>query len=301
MHLKAFGAVLVWALVGCGESAVTGGDGGVPDGSLPDGGFTLGSSLVVDTDWLKANLGDSNLQPVDTRGASAFEAGRIPGAVRVSPEQLAMSQGGVPMQVAPPTVAEPVLRAAGLRGDSIAVVYGAPPEYDPARVVWTLSYYGHGDVRYLDGGYAAWLDARGTIDAEPSSTEPSEYTITDLNENLRVTGEWVLSQLGDAPYDMPSIQLVDARSPTEYAAGRIPNALHVQWSTNLDSGFIRSMAEIEALHEGLDSTEPTVTYCLTGWRGSFAWLALTYLGYEDVQLYDGSWAEWGNGVFPVEQ
>lgn len=288
MDLKVFGAVLIGTLVGCGGSAVDGSDSGV-------------SSLVVDADWLKANLGDSNLQPVDTREASMFEAGRIPGAIRLSPDQLAMSDGNVPRQVAPPTQAEPVLRAAGLRNDSIAVVYGAAPEYDPARVVWTLHYYGHEDVRYLDGGYAAWLGAGGTVDAEAPTTEATDYTITDLNESLRVTGDWVLSQLGDAPYDTPSIQLVDARSPEEYAAGRIPNALHVQWTANLDAGFLRSTAEIQALHDSLDPSEPTVTYCVTGWRGSFAWLALTYLGYEDVRLYDGSWAEWGNGPFPVER
>ncbi|MDH3845800.1 MAG: rhodanese-like domain-containing protein, partial [Myxococcales bacterium] len=156
MDLKIFGAVLIGALVGCGGSAVDGTDGGVPDGSLPDGGSPAASSLVVDVDWLKANLGDPNLQPVDTRGAPAFAAGRIPGAIRLRPEQLAMSDGDVPSQVASPVLAEPVLGDAGLRNGSTAVVYGEFPEYDPARVVWTLEYYRHGDVRYLDGGYAAW-------------------------------------------------------------------------------------------------------------------------------------------------
>ncbi|MDH3199359.1 MAG: sulfurtransferase [Myxococcales bacterium] len=301
MDLKFFVALLIGVLVGCGGSAVDANDGGLPDGSAPDGGSSPISSLVVDADWLMANLDDPNLQPVDTRGAPAFEVARIPGAVRLSPEQVAMSDGNVPMQVAPPMQAEPVLRAAGLRNDSIAVVYGAAPEYDPARVVWTLRYYGHGDVRYLDGGYAAWLDAGGTVDTDPPTTGATDYTITDLNEDLRVTGDSVLSGLGDAPYEMPSIQLVDARSPQEYDAGRIPTARHVQWTASLDAGFLRSMTEIQALHDRLDPSEPTVTYCLTGWRGSFAWLALTYLGYENVQLYDGSWAEWENGAFPVEQ
>jgi thiosulfate/3-mercaptopyruvate sulfurtransferase len=287
MLLRVLGGFLVGTLVGCGGSTVDGTGGG----SAP----TL--SLVVDVDWLKANLDDPNLQPVDTRGGSAFDVGRIPGAIHLRPEDLAMSQGSVPSQVAPPVQAEPVLQAAGLRNDSIALVYGEPLEYDPARIVWTLRYYGHADVRYLDGGYPAWVEAGGTIDAEPPAAEATDYTITDINEHLRVTGDWVLSELGDAP----SIQLVDARTPGEYADGRIPSARHVQWSNNLDAGFLRSKAEIQALHASFDPSETTVTYCTTGWRGSFAWLALTYLGYEDVRLYDGSWAEWGNGEFPVEQ
>ena len=115
------------------------------------------------------------------------------------------------------------------------------------------------------------------------------------------TGDWVLEQLGDPPYDMPAIQSVDARSDGEYAAGRIPNARSVNWTRNLGGGFLLPEPDLGALYEGFDPARTTVTYCLSGWRGSFAWLTLTALGYEDVRLYDGSWNEWGNGSFPVEQ
>jgi thiosulfate/3-mercaptopyruvate sulfurtransferase len=116
-----------------------------------------------------------------------------------------------------------------------------------------------------------------------------------------VEGDWVLSQLGDEPYDMPAIQLVDARSEDEYDAGRIPSARSVNWTRNLDGGLLRSQTELEALYEGMDPAETTVSYCVSGWRGSFDWLTLTALGYDDVRLYDGSWNEWGAGGFPVEE
>ena len=135
----------------------------------------------------------------------------------------------------------------------------------------------------------------------PPTVEPTEYTIVAVEEDLRVTGDWVLSQLGDAPYDMPAIQLVDARSQGEYETGRIPSARSVDWARNLDEGFLRSRTELDALYEGMDSAETTVTYCVSGWRGSFAWLTLMALGYEDARLYDGSWNEWENGEFPVEE
>jgi thiosulfate/3-mercaptopyruvate sulfurtransferase len=300
-------AVFVLLLAGCDTSATSKECEGLtqeqcaqPDGGTPDGGVSPGSSMVVDTDWLEAHLGDPDVQLIDTRG-SGYEASRIPGAIHLRPGDLATTVDGVPAQVAPPMDAQPVLRMAGLRNDVIAVVYGGPPEYDPSRIVWTLRYYGHGDVRYLDGGYAAWVAAAGALDNDPPSTESTEYTIVGVDEDLRVTGDWVLSRLGEAPYEMPAIQLVDARSEGEYAAGRIPSARSVNWTRNLESGFLRSQTELEALYEGMNPAMTTVTYCVSGWRGSFDWLTLTALGYEDARLYDGSWNEWGSGGFPVEQ
>ncbi len=307
MLLRRLGVVFCMALLGCSSSPTLDPCAGLSeelcaqaDGGLPDGGTSLGSELVVDTDWLEAHLGDPDVQLIDTRG-SGYEASRIPSAIHLRPGELATTIEGVPFQVMSPVEAEPVLRAAGLRNEVTAVVYGAPPEYDPSRVVWTLRYFGHEDVRYLDGGFAAWVEADGEIETESPSVEASEYTIVALNEDLRVTGDWVFSQLGDDPYDMPAIQLVDARSQGEYDGGRIPSARSVNWTRNLQTGFLRSETELAGLYDGMDPAETSVTYCVSGQRGSFAWLTLTALGFEDARLYDGSWNEWGSGGFPVEQ
>lgn len=298
MRIRLLAVLFMMALVGCGSSAPS--NELSPDGGTPDGGVPPGSSLIVDADWLETRLGDPDIQLIDTR-ASGYEASRIPGAIHLTPTELAVTVDGVAAQIAPPMQAQLVLREAGLRNDVIAVVYGAPPEYDPGRIVWSLRYYGHADVRYLDGGYAAWVAAEGAVDTDPPSIDPTQYTIVGVDEDLRVTGDWVLSQLGMAPYDMPAIQLVDARSDGEYAAGRIPSARSVTWTRNLDDGFLRPETELDALYDGMDPATTTVAYCLVGWRGAFAWLTLTALGYDDVRLYDGSWNEWGNGEFPVEQ
>lgn len=257
-------------------------------------------SIVVDANWLAERLADSDLQLVDAREQSSFEESRIPGAIHVRPEQLAQAQGGVPSQVAPPAVAENVLGAAGLRNDVPVVVYGAPPEFDPARVVWALRYYGHGDVRYLDGGYAAWVQGGGEVDDAPPVVAPTNYEIGAVDAGMRVTSDFILNALGNPPYAMPAIQLVDARSAQEYEAGKIPTARLVPWSSNLDGGFLKSIDALRAIHGELDPPATTVTYCQTGWRGSVAWLVLEYLGYEDVRLYDGSWAQWDDGDLPVE-
>ena len=302
--LIATSLAFVW-LVGCAESSAVGEcagltaqecgtpDGSVPDGGVPDGGTPEPSTLIVDTAWLRDHLDDPDVQLIDTR-ASGFSMSRIPGAVHLRPEALATTIDGVPAQIKPPLDAQPDLRAAGLRNDTIAVVYGESPEYDPSRVVWSLLYYRHGDVRYLDGGFAAWIDDGGMLDTDTPTVEATQYTVVGVDESLRVTGDYVLSELGEPPYDPPAIQLVDARSEGEYQNGHIPSARSVNWTRNREDGFLLPKTDLEQLYDGLDPAETTIAYCLSGWRGSFAWLTLTALGYEDVRVYDGSWNEWGN-------
>jgi thiosulfate/3-mercaptopyruvate sulfurtransferase len=259
--------------------------------------------LVVDVAWLAARLGDEGVQVVDAR-LNGFPDGHIPGALPLSPYALATTVEGVDFQVVGAQAGAAALAAIGLRPDGHVVVYGVPPEYDPARVVWALRYLGHGDVRYLDGGWNAWVAADAPIAAgPPEPAAPSDYAVDDVREEIRVTGDWVLEQLGDPPYDATQIQIVDARSTGEFATGRIPTAVHVQWTRNLEEGLLRSRQELETLYDelALDPTRTTVVYCLAGWRASVAWLTLAWLGFEDVRIYDGSWLEWGaGGRFPID-
>jgi thiosulfate/3-mercaptopyruvate sulfurtransferase len=259
------------------------------------------ADIVVDAAWLRARLGSDDVQVIDAR--AAFTGGHVPGALPLRPEHLATTIGGIILEVMPPAQAETVLSGIGLRRDATVVVYGAPPEYDPARVVWTLHYLGHPDVRYLDGGFAAWVAGGGTVAAgSPVAGAPSGYAIDAVRPDDIVTGAWVLSQLGPPPYDAPLIQLVDARTPSEYTNGRIPTAVLQQWQQTLTAELLKPRAALEDIYTGLglDPSETTVAYCLVGWRASVTWLTLVWLGFEDVRNYDGSWTEWGGGGFPVE-
>lgn len=293
-RLRVLALVLAGTLAwGCGDDATPASGGGGP-GAMPN--------PIVDVAWLAERLDDPDVQIVDARTQAAeFEAGHVPGALRLDPFELSAVVDGIPAQIAPVGVAGPLLRERGLRAGTTVVVYGKPPEFDPARVQWALRYYGHRDVRYLDGGFDAWVGAGEPVETGPSRNAASDDSIGGLVGPLRVTGDWVLEQLGDPPYADPAVQIIDARAPEEFDAGRIPSSRLIRWSTNLSDGLLLPRSEIEALHAGLDRSKTTVAYCLAGWRASFSWLVLTWLGFEDVRVYDGSWFEWGEGGrFPIE-
>ena len=264
-----------------------------PDEPVPPG------DIVVDAAWLKTYLLHDDVQIVDTRADPGIE--HIPGAIAIDPLAIATNVDGVDLQLMPAAEAQAVLAAAGLRNGTTAVVYGAPPQYDPARVVWALHSYGHGDVRYLDGGFAAWREADGAIEMGAIVPERSQYELGAPDDAARVDSGFVLNGLGEPPYDAPMIGLVDARSPEEWDAGRIPTAAHVQWTRTLDvEGRLLPPAELQTLYAGVSPTQTIVVYCLVGWRASVAWLSLRHAGFADVRVYDGSWIEWGSGDFPTE-
>ncbi len=256
---------------------------------------------VVPAGWLKGRLGTPDVQVIDTR--ASFAGGHVPGALPLRPENLATTISGVDFQMMPPALAEPVLSSLGLRRDATVVVYGTAPEYDPARTVWALTYLGHPDVRYLDGGWNGWLAAGGTTaPGAPVAGTPTTYVANPYRPEVRETATSVLAQLGPPPYDSPTIQLADARSSGEYVPAHIPSAAFAPWQDNLAAGFLKPRADLESRYDGLgfDPTKATVAYCLVGWRASVAWLTLRWLGYDDVRVYDGSWLEWGAGGYPVE-
>ena len=111
-------------------------------------------------------------------------------------------------------------------------------------------------------------------------------------------------------------QLVDVRSPEEYAGtrmhmpdypnegalrgGHIPGAKSIPWARaiNPDDGTFKPAAELKKLYledNKLSPDKETIAYCRIGERSSHTWFALKYLlGFSNVRNYDGSWTEWGN-------
>jgi len=245
--------------------------------------------VVVDSTWLRDHLEDTDLQLVDIRSAAEYEAGHVPGAIRVELASLRTTVDGVDGQIVDEATAQEVFRTAGLRNDSAIVVYGESTETSSARLVWTLEYFGHERVALLDGGIDDWTRGGNATDTTAVQASPSDYVVSEVVSDKRVNADYVLATLSDA-----TVTLVDARSASEYEAGHIPGALSIDWTRNVSSeGSLLPVSELEALYPDLNKSQPIVSYCQTGSRASVTFLVLRLLGFADVRLYDGSWSEWG--------
>lgn len=86
-----------------------------------------------------------------------------------------------------------------------------------------------------------------------------------------------------------SVQLLDVRTPREYAEGHIVGALNI----NVQSDDFQRMAEKE-----LSKGSTILVYCRSGRRSMDAAEILTKLGYKVVNLKGGI-IEWEEDGFPV--
>ncbi len=271
---------------------------------------------LVDAEWVQTHLHDPNIRllevDVDTK---AYDEGHIPGAVGFNWQtQLQEQLVRAPLSK---EHLEELLSNAGVSNDMTIVLYGDNHNWFAAWALWILKYYGHRDVRLLDGGRVKWLADKREITTEVPSYKPTAYRAKAPEYDIRAFRHQILASLGQH-----SAALVDVRSPAEYSGellapanlpqegaqrgGHIPGAANIPWSMAVrEDGTFKSADELRALYErkGITPEKEVIAYCRIGERSSHTWFVLHYLlGYEHVRNYDGSWTEWGSLIdAPIER
>jgi thiosulfate/3-mercaptopyruvate sulfurtransferase len=84
-------------------------------------------------------------------------------------------------------------------------------------------------------------------------------------------------------------QIVDARTPQEFGAGSIPNAIPIPYESVITGDRIKDESLLEKIFASLNKDQPVVVYTNTGIKGSVVWFALRLQGYE-ARLY--SYEDW---------
>jgi thiosulfate/3-mercaptopyruvate sulfurtransferase len=197
----------------------------------------------------------------------------------------------------------------GISNTTTVIVYGSSA-IATTRVYWALRYAGL-DVRFLDGGYAAWIGNGGAAETVANISVPAFFTINPQTQFKALTPEIK----GYADYfransaQQPGTVVVDVRSKDEYMGavvgyndpnitrkGRIPGAV---WAYDADDaspyyrdadGTLRSYTEIRKIWQdrGITSDKTIIFYCGTGWRSTLAFFYADLMGFSNIKNYD-SW------------
>jgi len=273
--------------------------------------------ILATTDWLAETLRRGEIRIIDARwrpdgsGSAVHSRGHIPGAVHVdwATDLVEPDEDTGVVRLAGPERVAGALRATGISDGMTVIVYDDANGLHAARVWWTLRAYGLESARILDGGYAAWIAEGLPVSNASAPPQPGSFT-PRAQLRMTLTTSDVRLLLGSA-----SVILADARAPAEYLGheGTSRRLGHIPGAVNLPAGYLttpggqrlRPAPELHGIlaKAGLAKTgRRIVCYDTSGIAAARLAFVLLLMGHDDVAVYDGGWAEWGERLdLPVDR
>ena len=272
--------------------------------------------VLTDTCWVAGHLKIPEVRIVEVGyDLKDYESGHVPGAIgwawstdfqhpirKDLPDQEAVAQ---------------LLARSGIHHDTTIIVYGTRRNGYATFAFWLLKIYGHGDVRVMNGNREKWVAENRLLTTEVPTFTRSVYIAKEPDWSIRAFRDQVLESIGK-----PDCVLIDVRTPEEFhgelwdgwkyqaeasqRGGHVPGAINLPWNMTLnEDGTFKSAEDLQNLYtkHNVTADKEVISYCIVGGRSNHTWFVLAYLlGYPNVRLYDGSWAEWSTLIgVPIEK
>jgi thiosulfate/3-mercaptopyruvate sulfurtransferase len=272
--------------------------------------------VLVETDWLEANLEDPNVRVVEVdEDTTAYDKGHIPGAVAWNWSTDLHAEVG--RDYVDRAAISALLSRSGVGPATTVVLYGGNNNWFASYAYWVLKLRGFEAVKLLNGGRTKWELESRELTFDVPTPEPTGFAVSGAERpEIRALRDEVLAKVGGPA------GFIDVRSPEEFRGeklapdhlpqeqsqvpGHIAGAVNVPWAKAAnEDGTFKDAKELRAIYAaaGITADTEAIAYCRIGERASHTWFALAeLLGYPEVKNYDGSWTEYGSLVgAPVEK
>jgi thiosulfate/3-mercaptopyruvate sulfurtransferase len=192
---------------------------------------------LVDTAWVDAHKDDPNAVIVDTDVEPAYLRGHIPGAILV-PDNYEKDPDTGRVHIMPPDKFAAMCQGLGIGDDTLVVAYDHSQSLYATRLWWALDYYGHSNVKVLNGGWRSWVKQGCPISFDRPAPRPNVKFTPRPNESIMVKVDEL-----KANCSLDDVVVWDVRSDGEYSGdnsrgnqrvGHIPGAAHLEWFNVMD-------------------------------------------------------------------
>jgi len=275
-------------------------------------------NVLTDTEWVSKNISNNAIRivEVDYDPENAYKQGHIQGASLIWWKRDINDP--IRRDIISKAQFEDLMSRNSITPESEVILYGDFNNWFAAFVFWIFKYYGHKNVKLMNGGRKKWELEKKPYTKDESQIQKTKYNSFPPDEGLRA----YLFDVRRA-IDRQDTVLVDVRSPKEFTGeitappeypmehaqrgGHIPKANNIPWATAVNDadGTFKSVNDLKQIYDskGVTPDKDVICYCRIGERSSHSWFVLKYLlGYPQVRNYDGSWTEWGNMIGnPVEK
>ena len=267
------------------------------------------NDVLVDTQWVEDHLSDDSIRIVEVdENPALYAEAHIPGAIGFDWKKDLQDQ--VKRDFLGPEDFGELFGSRGMSNDHTVVLYGDRNNWFAAYTFWYLKYYGHDNVKLVNGPREKWI-----AEGRPTTSDVPELRGAEVHRARGRRSDPRPPRRGSGRARHRH-RLVDVRSPQEFSgeliamagyeqegaqrAGHIPGAASVPWAQAVqEDGTFKSADDLRELYtaKGVINGGPVIAYCRIGERSAHTWFVLhELLGEQDVKNYDGSWTEWGNMV-----
>ena len=193
--------------------------------------------FIVDAEWVVAHQNDPNVVVVDTDVEAAYLRGHIAGAVMV-PDNYEKDPDSGRVHILPPDKFAVMCQNLGIGDDTLVIAYDNNQSLYAARLWWALNYYGHTNVKVLDGGWRRWVQEGRAISFDRPKVPASVKFTPRVNDSIMVKVDEL-----KAACSLSDTVIWDVRSDGEYGGsngrgnkrvGHVPGAVHLEWFNLMD-------------------------------------------------------------------
>jgi thiosulfate/3-mercaptopyruvate sulfurtransferase len=191
-------------------------------------------------------------------------------------------------------------QALGVMNDSQIIVYDDQGLFSAARAWYMFRAMGHKNVAVLDGGLPAWLELDYPVSSVLyDSTESGNFTAKFYQEYF-CSSQDIFQQL-----DTTELLVIDARAKDRFEGkvaepregirrGHIPHSVNLPFSDLLKNGVLLPKNILEEKFKKINPQDkPMIMSCGSGVTACVLALVAEMCAYKHLQVYDGSWSEWG--------